>query len=82
MGQREVCKAYKGRAVELQKGQFIKVINTPGTQVSSLRSAAFENQGGLGWIEGLSLTAGLSMAAVLQVMLGSSLVVAAPLARS
>ena len=33
VGQRELCKAYKGRAVELQKGQFIKVINTPGTQV-------------------------------------------------
>ena len=35
VGQRELCKAYKGRAVELQKGQFIKVINTPGTQVWS-----------------------------------------------
>ena len=33
IGQRQVCKAYKGKAVELQKRQLIKIINTPGTQV-------------------------------------------------
>ena len=33
VGQRELVKAYKGRAVEVRKGQFIKVINTLGTQV-------------------------------------------------
>ncbi|KAK9838580.1 hypothetical protein WJX84_002367, partial [Apatococcus fuscideae] len=29
----QTCEAYKGAAVEVQKGQYLKVINTYGTQV-------------------------------------------------
>ena len=46
VGDRQLVKAYKGRAVEVSKGQFIKVINTPGSQVCTAATAVQRTRGG------------------------------------